>query len=271
MSKRSATTAGFTSPGRKRQAGPRLLAANDPRVLAIARAGRSIPRPMGPPASLRTRGPEIKSVDYPLAAAAPYTTQISTTASIVLLNGIQEGAGLWNRVGRKIMMKSLHLTGQIYNSGSGTGVNEYCRVMVVYDRQPVVSALPVITDILRGYDQAGTAMATAASIPFLGLNMDNADRFTMLRDIRFVCGQNSASALTDGVPDVVDYVTNRVNINEFIKLRDLETHYGINAAPITIANVNTGALYLVTVGNVTLAAPNAFSLAACARLRYYDN
>lgn len=171
-----------------------------------------------------------------------------------------------NRVGKKVNMKSLHLTGAIglIAGRAGTGVSDYLRVMVVYDRQPGAAA-PAITDILRTFDQTGAQTTTALS----GLNPVNSDRFVMLRDLRIDIPNDLVAAAVSASGAIIDYSTNRVNINEFIKLGDMEAAYKSTANPILEANFSTGVLYLVTYG-LNPTASNVYSVAFTTRLRYTD-
>lgn len=218
-------------------------------------------RGRGLPAALRFNKPEVKSVDL---VGAPISKTVSTTATFNLMNGVQEGSSFYNRVGRKIMMRSLHLVGNITSSGNAAGVAEYLRLMVVYDRQPN-GAAPAIADVLLDYDNAGTTTTTSYS----ALNMNNADRFQVLADIRIDIPVNAAAGLADGIAGVLDYTKNEVNVNRFVKLKNLETHYKSSTNPAVIGDISSGALWLVTFGNVANAtAGYVFNFGA--RLRYHD-
>jgi len=56
---------------------------------------------------------EIKGMDTELAIAGPVLATTATNGDCFVLNLVQQGAGSWNRVGRKIRMKSLRLKGLI--------------------------------------------------------------------------------------------------------------------------------------------------------------
>lgn len=214
------------------------------------------------PATLRGHRQEVKSVDQP---AAPVTTAISTTASFTLLNGIQEGASFYNRIGRKIMMRSLHLYGNIQLSGNAGGTAEYARIMVVYDRQ-ANTAFPAAQDLLDNYDNAGAQVTNS----FASLNMNNAERFKVLRDIRIAVPTTTvATPAENAVEGVLDYTTNRCNINEFIRLSDLETHFKGTTNPAAIGDITTGSLLLFVQGQIAAAAA-PYVLTWSARLRFHD-
>lgn len=221
-----------------------------------------------PALSLRSPTSEKKSMDFPVAASSPQIQLISTTATFDVVNLPQEGASFYNRIGRKIMMRSLHLTGQIVKNAvaAAAGVTEYLRVLVVYDRQPN-GAAPVIADILTNYDNAGGTVTNS----LCSMNMNNAERFAILRDLRYTI-PNQASGAANQVPGaeaVIDYQTNRTNINEFIKLKDLETHFKSTTNPSAIGDCSTGALWVVTFGSQAAGACN-FQINYTTRLRYHD-
>lgn len=220
-----------------------------------------------PALSLRSAIAEKKSMDFPVAASSPQTQAISTTATFDVVNLPQEGASFYNRIGRKIMMRSLHLCGQIVRSAAVAGtVSEYLRVMVVYDRQPNKAA-PAIADLLLNYDNAGGTVTNSLS----SLNMNNAERFAILRDIRIHIPQegNVAATQQTGIQSIIDYQTNRTNINEYIKLKDLETHFASSTNPSAIGDCTTGALWVVTFGNLAAGTAN-YQLNYTTRLRYHD-
>jgi len=235
-------------------------------IANIGRNTSNIPRNL--PARLQGNRQEVKSVDFPIAGSSPYTVPISTTPTFALLNGVQEGASFYNRIGRKVMMRSLHLTGFVapITPALGVGAPEYLRIMVVYDRQPGYNTagpgFPAIADLLLNYDNAGAT--TTNSLSFL--NMNNSERFIMLRDIRISIPDNGGG---DASNQIIDYTINRVNINEFIRLNNLETHYKSTTNPAAIGDLSTGALYLVTYGNQLVAAAE-YQVFAQARLRFHD-
>lgn len=215
----------------------------------------------------RTGGYEIKSVDMPaIAAGADFLAKaLTTTATFDLLNGIQEGASFYNRIGRRTHMKSIHVTGQVVPSANTTaGTNEYIRIMLIYDRQPNGS-FPAIADLLLDYGNDGTTFTTSLS----KMNMNNVERFAILRDKRVCLVSNEQTAITGQYATLGTDSQN--DVNWFVPLKDLETHYKSTTNPAAIGDVATGALYLVTFGSVA-AAGNAsgYVLNYNARLRFVD-
>lgn len=216
------------------------------------------------PALLRSRKAEMKTIDVD---ETTINSTISTTATFVLLNGTIEGASYQNRIGRKIAMESVRLTGQIVPSGNGAGVSEYMRIMIIYDRQ-TNGAFPAITDVLETILDNGTTTNTSYS----GLNMNNAERFFVLMDQRVHIANNNVSTVINtsmNVQGIVDS-SSFANIDRFKKLKNLETHYKAAGIPnATVGDIATGGLYLVTFGNVA-SATSGYKLVASTRVRYSD-
>jgi len=210
---------------------------------------------------------EVKSVDVPYVNGGSdvFSLPLCTTLEIASLNTVQEGAGFYNRIGRRINMKSVHITGQIVPSGNatGAGVAEYLRIMLIYDRQPN-GALPGATDVLADYGQDGNTSTTA----FSHINMNNVERFAVLRDMRVAVPENGSGGATQQINSIVGQQDNKVNW--FVKLKDLETHYKSNSNPDTVADIATGHLFIMTLGNVAANANYGYTFDFNARLRFTD-
>ena len=136
------------------------------------------------------RGAEIKAIDIP---DGTYGFNRPNAGLVSLLNGVQTGTGFFNRIGSRIEMKSLRIRGFIYYAL--TSIQDQIRMIIVYDRQPT-GALPAPTVILQTRDQAGAATNPGSS----EINLDNRDRFTILRDIQLQMPSCTVAAgvLTNG-------------------------------------------------------------------------
>jgi len=232
----------------------RTRAAREKGIMA-SRQRSIIPRA---PAAFIQTGSEIKAVD--IAEANYAFRNIAGTPTNQLLNGIQTGAGFFNRVGSRIEMKSLHIRG--YISNVATGLQSQLRMVVVYDRQPN-GATPTIQTILNTRIQTGVASTTGTS----EINLDNRDRFVIVRDYTVYAPAvtNTAGVLTNGPAFPGD--DEQFDVNLFIKLKGLATHYSASSNPTTIADISTGALYCLfidAVGNAIWQFSGSF------RLRYDD-
>lgn len=209
---------------------------------------------------------EVKTVDLTWAAAGT-GWNLNTTAMITPINLIQTGSTFTNRVGRRIEMSSLHLTGAITNIANRTTVaNDYARIIIVYDRQPN-GAVPTIGTIFASYDQTTSATTSVTS----GINPDERERFVVLMDQRMVlppCDQASVGV----TPQTIGSIEGNKDVwsvNRFIKLRGLTTHFKADSSPAVIGDIATGSLLAITWGSIG-AGGEAYTYHYEARLRYKD-
>lgn len=218
----------------------------------------TIQRPF--PAQLRVRGLAVEKKAVDLAAT---TYALNQTAVITPINLIRVGSTFCNRIGRKINMKSVKVDGNI-NFIRTVNDEDYVRIMIVYDRQ-TNGALPAIADILQDTDQA-TANTTNS---FSGANVNNVDRFQVLRDHRIHLPSFTYTAGQVSNLGGVDPVSTTFFIDDYIKLNGLLTQYKADSSPAVIGDIASGALYLVTFGSA-VAGSEGYQFAAKLRLRYTD-
>lgn len=179
--------------------------------------------PMPSPRSTGQRSlMEAKVVD-----TDPATYNMDTTGTVTLLNGVATGSDYTDRVGRKIILKSVYVRGIIKPVDTQTS-DVLCRMMLVYDMQSN-GAAPAITDILK------SSTSTAQ------LNMNNRDRFKIIMDKVVALGARDISSGYTGMVNVVP-------VKKYKKLRH-ETIYSGTLS--TVASIATGGLYLVTIGDQT--------------------
>lgn len=190
---------------------------------------------------------------------------LSTTAVVTLLNGIAEGSSFFNRIGRRITMKSICVEGHIVNSGVESGdALDYIRILLVYDRQPN-GAVPSLADVITNVNQAGTGETNPFGFP----NYTNLDRFRILRDYRLgMFDTGNAAGLTEANSAVVNQTEPTQRIKFFVNLKDAETRYGLTTG--VIGAINSGSLLLVMAGSQA-AADAPYSFRFNARLRYRDD
>lgn len=178
---------------------------------------------------------------------APAAYVADTTGTVTALNLTALGTDFNNRIGRKILMKYVYITGILKPVDTST-VPAYCRILIVYDNQPN-GALPAMTDLL----------VTANSIDQLNLN--NKDRFKILADKRYAIG-----GVSDTATQSFSMAPTVVPVKIFRRL-NMETIYGGTTAAITA--INSGALLMFTIGDVAAATGGSFALST--RVRYTDN
>lgn len=192
---------------------------------------------------------EVKCFDQSIAGAVGLSAFGGTASAepaaafqgITEVNCITQGATVANRIGNKIMIKSIDM--RLSFSGIATTLATL-RLMLIYDRQPN-GAFPAITDILLS-QPAGAAKALS------GLNIANKSRFQVIRD-----------QWLD-----MDPASNLIELVHWYCKGRWESEFGANAG--NIGDFRTGALLLVAfVAAAGGAGPVTFMSSEC-RIRYYD-
>ena len=171
---------------------------------------------------------------------------LDTTGTVTLLNVVAQGAGVSQRVGKKILLRSLQFRGNMQN-GNTAAANDVA-FMIVYDKRPT-GALPTITDIL--------ALATPTSMN----NDANGGRFSILKRWDEILIGNIAAAAnyTEAAVKGCDW---------YLDLKNRQTVYKA-AATGAIGDIEEGALYLVTIGGQA-AGTAAAALFGAFRMRFID-
>lgn len=212
---------------------------------------------------------EVKGVDTNLYDAAAVTNLAASNTSAFCLNLVQQGAGSWNRVGRKIYNKSIQLKGEIgltYLPDTITGIVNLplLRMVIVWDSQPSGGALPNFSDIFGITGQTGTETFNVYDPP----RYDTMSRYTVLKD-EFIDPKNTIVPYSGGDD-------HRVNvsypINTYMKLGNRETVFQASNNPSTVADIATGSLLIYFRSTVGATAEAFYILPANfnARLRYTD-
>lgn len=189
------------------------------------------------------------------------TRQLNTTGSFNLLNFSVPGTDINQRVGRKIMCKSIFIRGFISPEGGNTAIvagtletfAQLGRCIVFVDNQPN-GAAPAVTDLL--------AEATSVS----QLNLDNRDRFKVLMDKTFGV-PNSVKSFTATGSTCGSY-GNCIPFKKYKKIM-VETVYNAGTAG-TIADINSGALYMFWIGNVVAGTGTDTNATISTRVRFED-
>lgn len=187
----------------------------------------------------------IKSKETGFVDLAVSTYACDTTGTITLLATIAQGATVNDRIGKKVMLKSLQARGE-FVAGSAFGISHNA-LIIVYDIRPR-GALPGITDILN----------TATSRSF---NDDtNSGRFKILKRIdNITIGDNDVNPTSTPTAILADF---------FLDLKDLPTVY-MAAGTGAINDIEQGAIYAITVGNIA-AGLTAGQLNIGYRTRFWD-
>lgn len=224
---------------------------------------------------------EVKGVDTNLTGTAaapgsadPITNAVADNQDIFLLNGIQQGSGSWNRVGRYIYNKSVKIDLELsmeanqVNGQTQIVQGQYVRVVLLWDNAPNSATIPLWNNIFGWTDQAGNEASTIAA----PLRYDNMMRFKILRDWK-IEPKPAAAFVNSATPATADGIQNVwiCRLSEYVKLGNLLTNFSGNSSPVTTADISTGALYLAFRANST-GVTNTWSVLpnSVCRLRFTD-
>lgn len=226
--------------------------------------------------SAKKKSQEIKTVDmtfsggYNNGVYAPDqlnnpVIMINSTGTIQNLACIQQGSGVSQRIGNKVALKSLRIRLALSDLQHNYDVISENRIMIVYDRQPN-GTYPTINNMLQLIKQDGS---TAHGNEVSNINVSQLDRYVVLMDklISLPPYESGAFNTTSmvGVTQQSSYI-----IDEFIKLKRLETCFSTTSNPCTIATIQTGALYVISLGDA-VATGEPYCWVGNMRLRFYDN
>lgn len=215
------------------------------------------------PATLRSSSTEIKSCDVP-----QFNQKLENNVlNPKLLNGIIEGAAFYQRVGRKIEMKSLQIKGWMAPDENTTqDITQRGRILIVYDRQ-ANGVAATWDDVIQSYSNTGAV--SNGSLDFV--NLDNRDRFVILRDIEMIMPSVTRIGTVDvfmqGTASHGNSAGEEFMINEYIPLKGLVTQF--KGATGGIGDISTGSLLFFTHGTSGPNESGWFTQVAC-RLRYRD-
>lgn len=197
---------------------------------------------------------ELKAFD--LANTGLVGNTVAGPPNFQYLNAMINGAELYQRVGRKVYMKSLHIRGFLFPNGA-VPVNEFGRIIVFYDSQPNKAAI-TIANLLQDSN------AAAATSVVSEINLVNRQRIKILRDyqVYLPAGTGANDVSTNTLPD---QITSSLSIDMFIKLKGLEAIYDATNGG-TVADITSGAIGItfVTVDGAL------WTFQYGSRLRYYD-
>lgn len=215
----------------------------------------------------RRRDAEVKGMDT-IIEDTGITATTNTNASSTVLNLVRQGTGSWQRVGNKAKLKSLRLkiNGLVEmnpNATTGTVFGSTMRMVVVWDKQPS-GVLPTFDTIFGKTTQDGTEV-TAWSDP---LKYDNAGRFHVIRDYQKTINPEIFNVGGGTTNDTLYAFSEDI----YIDLLNKETVFSGQSAPMTIADISTGGLYLYFRADEAASNIIVWTIldTSMARLRYLD-
>lgn len=190
---------------------------------------------------IRKSSGEKKGVDtFVNLVAYSVLSGFEQNTATTCLNLVSPGNGSWNRVGRKINLKSIRIIGKIryeYRNSQTTGMIQAfaCRMLLVWDKQPSGEAIPDVSTIIGRTTQNGNTVTSA----FDAVKYDTMSRFKIIKDRMVVI--NPTLHNTFGTGDAFTRLAVPVDI---YKKLNYETTFSGDSTPATIADINSGALYL---------------------------
>lgn len=200
----------------------------------------------------------LDDVELKVNDTGPAQFQANSTGQFTLLMAPTPGSDITNRVGRKTVSKSIYIRGIVSaelpdQDGPTVGASpaQLARMIVFVDMQPNAAA-PAVTDILT----AATSVAQ--------LNLNNRDRFIILRDKQF---NLNAYAYNVTAQTAVASLSNSHCVKEYIPL-NVETIFNAGTTG-TVADITSGALYMFWIGN-RAAGGDDVTCALSSRVRYAD-
>lgn len=231
------------------------------RRYARKRARYNYSRPMGTVAATRGfRGYYGSSVqERKVSDISTAVYQVNTTGSITLLHNPVLGSDYTQRIGRKTSIKSLYVRGlvQLELAAIGMpGATGACmaRMIIFIDSQPN-GAVPAITDLL------------VEALPQSQLNLNNRDRFRIVKDREYVYDPFLVS--TTATQAIANWGRVIHPVKMYKKLNIETVFNGTNGG--TIADINTGALYMLWVGNLGAGTNVDMNAIVSTRVRYKDS
>lgn len=174
---------------------------------------------------------------------------------------VTQGAGISQRIGNKIALKSLRIRMSLEITDKNSTPPQGARFMVVYDRQ-VNGVYPSVNQVLANITTGNT---TANGNWLSSINPNYYDRYIVLCDKMFIIGNNANGPVGTWVTTKEAFM-----IDEYIKLKGLETQFKSTTNGAPIADLSTGALYIIGFGDQQ-ENTEAYYMSGQLRLRFYDN
>jgi len=210
-------------------------------------------------APMATRGYTPNSVEKKAIDLGSTSINVSTSGAVQLLNACVQGTDINNRIGRKIVLKSVFIQGYIFleNAVAPTSPTlvaaQVGRVMLVWDKQANATVAPI------------TAILDSA-LPESQLRLENRDRFVIIKTKQYSFDPMIYN--TTATQSVASLNGTMRNFKWYKKLNHEVIFNSGNAG--TIGDIASGALYLVAVGSVAAGAGTDINLRITSRVRFDD-
>lgn len=165
---------------------------------------------------------ELKYIDTAVTGSA-----ITNSGAVTFLNGVAQGTDYTNRIGRKVIIKSILANFLFWPSLLQSDKGDCVRFLCVYDTQTNSGSAPAVTDILATAD---------VNSP---MNLNNRDRFHIIFDKRITMG---AAAYTAGA-----FVSGAIFQKHTSLYKKCAKDVIFSGTGATIGSVQTGAIHLLTI------------------------
>ena len=176
--------------------------------------------------------PERKNIDLETTFAAPLTASFATPQ---LINGCAQGVNINERIGRRIVMKSVQFRAIL----SGQATASQHRIVVVYDKQ-ANGAAPIATDVF------------SVNTFYSPLSLGRSDRFVVV---------------LDEITDSIQSQTLNISAKRYVKC-NLETIF--SGTTSGIASITSGSLYMFVANNADPTIGVTSTAYMFIRVRYTD-
>lgn len=217
------------------------------------------------------RGRSMIPVHAELKAVDIHNTPlfVNTGGALGLINGIVQGLDRWNRVGRRIFMKSIEAE---VNVGPTTPViatyfaQDVLRFMLIFDKSPDSTA-PTASDILQDVDKLGGTATDAYSY----INLNGRKRFKVLADWQTYLPSYNNSGATGQVTNQsqTDPVECTFYKKWFIPINREISYTGVDGTQGSLAG-GYGAIYVFVIGANHPPGGSAWQIAFNCRFRFTD-
>lgn len=198
-------------------------------------------------------GSEKKTVDVQVVSTA-----ISATPQFFLLNGLNSGTAVYNRIGSKTTIKSFQFRASIDPVGAQANT-DVVRIIVFYDKN-ANKTLPTLASLIESKNAIGTPLSNIDDMR----NIDNTERYKILYDQEFYLPAVS------GTPFITSFNSEYPGVIDWYKKLDLPSQYtGTQIVTVlpTIAEITSGSLYMMMYSSVA----TGYTVSGVARIRFEDN
>lgn len=207
------------------------------------------------PPSLNARpgfNPEMKMVDN--NAILEVTNTGTGATHTMLINGTIPGNDRYNRIGRKINVKSVNIRAFISTSAAAPAViDDLIRVALIWDEQPIAATFPTAADLWTSLSNAGAATSNVLSFN----NTNTTSRFRTIKSE--IVSINAEFQLIDQ--------RNKAHIEWNVPINKITVYNsGVTG---NLNDIQNGALYFVCHG-LNSPAPTVWSCQVQSRCKFMD-